>query len=133
MLAEADVATIRSWIGAGAGVEACGDDPGDDPGDDSEILWSSEVRPLLETLCGSCHTSSGYAMPKFMDDEATLDGLANHSSCAEQTVAECIHTRMAEGTMPLGPGCDGDPGNDGCPTSEELQLVRDWVDAGAPL
>jgi mono/diheme cytochrome c family protein len=131
LLSNEDVATIRSWIDAGAGQTSCGDDPGDDPGDDSSALWTDEIRPLMETQCGACHTTSGYGSPKFLDDEATLDGPANHSSCEGQTVAECIYTRMADGTMPLGLSCDDDPMNEGCPTEEELQQVKDWVDAGA--
>ncbi|MGB0588758.1 MAG: hypothetical protein ACPGU1_03670, partial [Myxococcota bacterium] len=111
------------------------DDPGDDPDDpgvEDDSTWATIIRPLLDTQCGACHTSSGYGTPKFLDDESTLDNAANHPSCDGQTVAECIYTRMADGTMPLGLSCASDPTNEGCPTEAELQQVKDWVDAGAP-
>jgi len=129
-LQPADIDALRAWISAGAGIEDCGDIP-DDPPDTS--LWTESVRPMLETYCAACHGEGGFANPVFLGDESTLDLVVANSYgvCPDLTGADCILAMMEEGHMPQGGGCAGQGGEDGCPTADDIQLVSDWIDAGA--
>ena len=44
--------------------------------------------------------------------------------------------RILEGSMPRDAGCSGDPeadaANPACLTADQIALVQEWVDAGAP-
>ena len=89
--------------------------------------WEDTILPMLQGYCAPCHNNG----TNFLVDASVLDNDAPGAmdpNCKGQTVAECIHTAMAGGTMPMGKTC---PGDDGCPTQEDIDAVKAWVDAGA--
>ena len=90
--------------------------------------WEDNILPMLQGYCAPCHNAGP---TNFLTDANSLDKDAAATSdpnCAGQTVAECIHTTMAGGTMPMGKSC---PDGAGCPTQDDIDAVKAWVDAGA--
>ena len=100
-------------------------DTGTDAGGDN--AWADEILPMLQSYCAPCHNAG--ATP-FLTDASSLDNDAagtTDPACAGQKVSECIHTTMAGGTMPLGKSCPGA----GCPTQDDIDAVKAWLDSGA--
>ena len=90
--------------------------------------WADNLLPMLQGYCAPCHNAG--ATP-FLTDDSSLDkdaAATTDPNCAGQTVAECIHTTMAGGTMPMGKSC---PDGAGCPTQADIDAVKAWLDAGA--
>ena len=72
--------------------------------------------------------------PAFLELTSTLDEVVPNASgqCENMTGAECIVTLLEAGYMPKGKGCDTNPEGAECPTADDIQLISDWLDAGAP-
>ena len=89
--------------------------------------WTDNILPMLQGYCTPCHNGGATA---FLTDTSVLDNDAGNTSpaCQGQKVSECIHTTMADGSMPMGKSC---PDGDGCPTQEDIDAVKAWVDSGA--
>jgi hypothetical protein len=100
-----------------------------EPGDTTANgnAWTDSILPMLEGYCTPCHTGGPTA---FLTDASILDKDAGNTqpACQGQTVSECIHTTMADGSMPMGKSC---PDGDGCPTQADIDAVKAWVDSGA--
>lgn len=93
--------------------------------------WATDVQPVLNDLCGSCHGGTSCTSNVcWLDDYAVLSGNASATVCAGSTIAECLPVRILDGSMPRNGACP--PGSPGCITSAELDALQAWVDAGAP-
>jgi hypothetical protein len=117
---------------------ACTGTSGDDDDDDSAPAgaptWDADIQPMLANYCAPCHTAPGGGSGGLV----WLDGHDNVTSDALNTIAcpdgmskgECIPGRIERNEMPEGADCV--PGQPGCPTEAEFQMLQDWVDAGMP-
>jgi len=88
-----------------------------------EVTWT-EVGPVVETHCASCHTS-GSIGPFELD---------NYDSAKEWGTA-IVASTQARSMPPFlvrGDGTCGDFQDNHWLTDEELKLVSDWVDDGSP-
>jgi len=76
-----------------------------------EVFYGDQIRPIIDTNCqvSNCHGSNGN-IPTF----ATYDDVKNS--------AGGIKFRTGNGTMPL----------NGSLSDEDIGLIADWVDIGAP-
>jgi len=107
---EEQMADVVAWIEAGApetpgGVAA-------QPGDEGELTWSAQVDDLFATRCGSCHgTVGGFSAETY---DAVMDGVEPGSP--EDSLVVTIQQN----------------GHPGVFTSDELQTVIAWIQAGAP-
>ena len=91
----------------------------------SEVSYARDVRPILESRCASCHmgefVSAGLDMNTYdslmqgSDNGPVIDpGDAKHSLLIE---------KVTEGKMPKrGPKL----------TPAQIQIITNWIDAGAP-
>lgn len=91
----------------------------------NEVSFSRDVLPLLQSRCINCHggqrTSEGLDMKTY---ESLMNGSQNGSVISPGDAANSSFvTLAAEGKMPKrGPKL----------TPAEVQLLTDWVNAGAP-
>lgn len=95
------------------------------PGVSSEVSFSKDVLPVLQSHCINCHggqrTSEGLDMKTY---ESLMAGSENGSVISPGDAANSSFVSLAaEGKMPKrGPKL----------TPAEVQLLTDWVNAGAP-
>ena len=100
-------------------------DAGADAGDGGAVVsngavgFAAGVYPVLQANCGPCHTtdySGGHNVAS--SDEAEAYGFA-------QTLGGRILERVNGGGMP--PTCSGFPGDPGCLSVAEVDLIRRWT------
>lgn len=88
------------------------------------VSFSADVLPIFESSCNRCHGSSGRAGLSLLTPADVLAGSSNGpvivpGSAADSPLVESVETgRMPRGTPRL--------------PDEAIQIVRDWIDAGAP-
>jgi hypothetical protein len=94
----------------------------------------SDVLPMLQRTCASCHTTDGsgdHNMASVYEDAHSVS-----TSCPGKPVYECALIRVKEGDMPPNKGCTGDPLLDAsrpaCLTEYELDTMTIWVYRGGP-
>ncbi|UJR78722.1 MopE-related protein [Sandaracinus amylolyticus] len=117
-----------------AASESCGDGDDDDcdgvPDDGCGVSYTT-VRPMLEALCGPCHTT-GSASALNVRDYASTQIAAG--SCAGLTQGACMMVRVQNGTMPRGGGCTGDPaldvGRPACLDADDQAALQAWITGG---
>jgi hypothetical protein len=90
---------------------------------DEPISFLADVRPILLDNCGRCHASG--SLPNF------ASASADSSYAVALRESEEILEELEEGAMPADT-CSGAPGSRGCVSLAEFELIRDWVEAGAP-
>ena len=100
--------------------------------------WEGYIKAeIIDPHCGTCHGDDGKLAPVIAggDGADLLDDNAGttYPGCKGMTVAQCIALRMEDGTMPSNKTCTTDPPGEGCPTYEEIAIMKAWVEAGAPL
>ena len=122
-----ELALVAAWIEAGApegpGAVQPGATPaGTEPGAAGSLSWDADIAPLMQTRCLACHTTanplggldlSGYAAA--LSGGAGGPGVVPGDPEASQLVV----------LQSLG-------GHPGQLTAEELQLLVQWITAGAP-
>jgi cytochrome b subunit of formate dehydrogenase/nitrate/TMAO reductase-like tetraheme cytochrome c subunit len=109
-LTSEELALVQEWIDAGA-VESDGSASGP--------VWS-EVAPLFEAKCGSCHSTpdmTGLALDTFAD--AMAGGKNGAIITPGDSVNSVLYTLQAAG------------GHPGQLSEDELAIVQAWIDAGA--
>ncbi|UOB18118.1 cytochrome c [Abyssalbus ytuae] len=72
-----------------------------------DISFSTQVKPVIDNNCISCHNGSQFP------DLRTYDGVSNN--------AAIVKDQVVNRTMPIG----------GSLTNEEIELISCWVDNGA--
>jgi hypothetical protein len=87
--------------------------------------FAADVQPILESSCASCHTGAGPGTSHFPMDTAAL----------VQDAAFEIGAATNVGYMPPWPAADGDVAfhDDRRLTAAQIETIRAWVEAGAPL
>jgi hypothetical protein len=89
-------------------------------GGEAGVGYAADVQPILEDSCSPCHSGLGF-------------GQHNAASVYSDAVrvADAILDEIESGGMP--PACGGgDPGDAGCVSEEDLEVLEQWVDDDAP-
>jgi hypothetical protein len=121
---DSQIELIVQWIEGGAteevtlgegGGEASGPDPAD-------LTWAEHVQPILQAGCAACHGSSGGW------DAATYDSTVNSGNSGAAVIpGNADGSSLAQRL--LGNGALMPPGS---PLGDsDIQLIIDWIDAGA--
>ena len=100
---------------------ACAPDP------EVEVTWSADVAPVVAKHCASCHTAGNIA-PFALDEYETASAMAEVMLATVE--AGTMPPWLAQETDECAPPLDFK--DDLRLTEGELQILRDWVDAGAP-
>lgn len=74
------------------------------------ITFTMNVKPIIDNNCIGCHSTAGGQSPNL----ETYNGVAANASR--------VKSEVESGDMPIG----------GTLTTEEIQAISCWVDAGAP-
>jgi hypothetical protein len=91
-------------------------------GSDGEavVSYTADVQPILGDNCSPCHSGLGFGQ----HNAASVYGDAVR-------VADAILDEIESGGMP--PACGGgDPGDPGCVSEEDLEVLEQWVDDDTP-
>jgi len=86
----------------------------------TKVTWSNEISRLVRHRCASCHNGR------------TAFGMSDYA--AARPWAKAIKEETGSRRMPPGqavPGF-GDLEDDGALTQEQIELISDWVEGGAP-
>ena len=91
----------------------------------TDVSYSNDVRPILERRCGTCHmgefTSEGLNMETY---ESLMAGSQNGPVIVVGNAKESLLAqKILEGEMPK---------RGQKLTPEQVQLIIDWINAGAP-
>ena len=107
---------VSGCVSAGGGVPA-------------RVTWVADIQPLVSKACAGCHTGGGVSGGVHFDTYAdTQQQVSNCPPAQTRTVAAV----MAEKVSP-NPPCGGRMPQTGGPLSgAQIQLLADWVAAGAP-
>ena len=116
-----------------------GDGQPDEPGE--MVFFSSDIQPILNDRCISCHVPGGFAqdqgIPLDLNEDAAFDDLVDQASAQDATVMLVVpgdpesslmflmvssESPPVGSMMPLG----GPPLADG-----EIELIRLWIEQGA--
>jgi hypothetical protein len=87
----------------------------------TKLTWSREVSRIVYKRCASCHREDGTAMPLLTYQDA-------------RPWAKAIKEEVLERRMPPWGAVKGygDFRNDAALTQEEIGIIADWVEGGAP-
>ncbi len=88
----------------------------------TKLTWSREISRILVARCGQCHHGRGPAPMALLDYEQARPW-------AKAIKEEVIERRMPPGGVVSG---FGDLAQDGALSQEEIHLIADWVEGGAP-
>ena len=110
-----------------SGDESSGDADAADDGQNGVVAegvatWHADIRPLVESSCANCHTAGGigtFSLETYEDVRLVKDAVADS---------------VADRRMPPWKAIDGctDYRDDISFSEEEIELIVDWVDNGAP-
>jgi len=96
-------------------------------GPSTDPTYHRDVAPLLVERCGACHVAGGIA-PFSVHDAAEASAWASASlNAIEAGSMPPFFAETTEECEPAAPFLD-----DPTLSADEVQLLRDWVDAGAP-
>jgi hypothetical protein len=90
----------------------------------TEVSYAKDVRPILESRCGSCHMGEFVSEDLHMDTyESLMEGSDNGPVIVPGEADESLLVeKITEGKMPKrGPKL----------TPVQIQTIKDWIDAGA--
>jgi hypothetical protein len=113
-----------AWLIAAAAVPLFADDA--DPSSASRrLLFETDVVPILRTYCWKCHGGEGrVAQLDLRTLPLILQGRTSGPAIVRGSAKESrLYQKIEAGEMP--------PGDALKPTAEHLQIVRDWLAAGA--
>lgn len=115
-----DLATLVHWIEAGAPESLDGAmEPGQP--EDQPLTFVDDVLPVFEASCGNCHGETALGGLNVIDFESLLAGGEDGPVIEPGDADASTLVELQE--------AGGHPGQ---LTDEEIQLIRDWIDAGAP-
>lgn len=99
-------------------------DPNEEDPGEAGLSFAEDVLPIFAANCGTCHTtqrfaghSVGGALPQSYDDALRL-GMT-------------LLQRIDGGGMPPACGDEGEPGDPGCLTVQQVETVRTWIADGS--
>jgi len=90
---------------------------------ESQATWTTDISPIVERRCASCHSKNGFApMPLVTYDQA-------------RAWAKPMRDAVLERRMPPWPAAKGfgDFVNDRSLTEVEIELLTSWVTGGMPV
>jgi hypothetical protein len=91
----------------------------------AEVSYAKDVQPILESRCAKCHMGEFVSEDLHMDTyESLMQGSDNGSVIVPGDAGESLLIqKLVEGKMPKrGPKL----------TPVQIQLIADWINAGAP-
>ena len=95
-----------------------------DPVGPAALSFETDVWPIFNTKCGSCHVTSGLGGQN-IGSEDLEEALAD-----SQAFETSILNDLTSGSMPL--GCGGAPGSSPtCVTEADFETIEAWYDQGA--
>jgi len=119
---------------AGSGPTTAATDPtaddgsgDDDPGPASRPNWHEDIAPLVAEHCANCHDDGGiapYPLQTYAQAEALSIVMALQAEARLMPPWHAVETDECEPQQPFA--------HDARLSDEEIQLLRDWADAGAP-
>jgi hypothetical protein len=86
------------------------------------LSFAADIRPIFARSCGPCHTTRGAA-------GHNVGGPLPGSYQDALRLGPTLLQRIDGGGMP--PACNGDPGDPGCLSVAEVQLVQTWITQGS--
>jgi mono/diheme cytochrome c family protein len=86
------------------------------------LNYTETIGPLLTARCGSCHGEGGVAGLNLTSYQSALSGSANGAVIVPGDADGSLLVQKQSGETP----------HFGQLSTEELQLVKDWIAAGAP-
>ena len=119
---DSEISVIRRWIETGAQSSAADEIPED--ARRQIARFEHEILPILEARCVACHGETPQSDLDLRSLAAVLRG-GKHGSVIEEGFAEksILVRQLESGAMP--PQGAGEP-----LTRAEIDLIRDWIDAG---
>ncbi len=106
-----------------------------------DVSFAMEIQPIFTQECASCHSQGGFAdnvgIPMRLVEGLTLDSTVNQASTQDATFTliepfdaanSLLFLKLSENAPPVGSTMPlfGEP-----LSSDELGLIRDWIDQGA--
>ena len=92
------------------------------PSEETRLTFTDTVGPILETRCGSCHGPGGLQGLNLTDYDEALAGGVNGAVILAGDAQGSLLIEVQSGEQPHFSQF----------TSEELDLVKNWINAGAP-
>jgi len=106
-----------------------------------DVSFSMEIQPILTELCASCHSEGGFAVtvgiPLLLTEGLAYDELISQPSVQDPAFTFVIPSNAANSLLYQKVSDDSPPVGSTMPlfgerlTSEELGLIRDWIEQGA--
>jgi mono/diheme cytochrome c family protein len=121
-LPAAQIELIVQWIAGGATDEVTVGDEATATTDPSGLTWAVDVRPILQSSCGACHGSAGGW------DAATFGSTVDTGNSGPAVVpGDASSSPLAQRL--LGNGALMPPSSP--LPDDQIQLILDWINAGA--
>ena len=90
------------------------------------ITWEDDIQPLVHTRCAGCHTNGGTSGGSKFDTYADTQEMTNCFPNTDMTVGELMAQKVT-----ISPPCGVQMPKDAAAlTSDEQQLLADWVSGG---
>ena len=86
------------------------------------LTYQATIEPLFQARCGSCHGANGIQGLDLTTFQTALQGSSNGPVIVPGDPAQSLLVQKQSATQP----------HFGQLTPEQLQLVIDWIKAGAP-
>ena len=112
-----------------------------DPPVDRDVSFATEIQPLFSSMCASCHSEGGFAdnagIPLRLGEGEALDAIVSQSSSQDASFTLVVPSDSANSLLFLKVSEDNPPVGSTMPlvgarlSSEDLGLIRDWIDQGA--
>jgi hypothetical protein len=97
----------------------------EEPAGGASLAFETDVWPIFNTTCGPCHAGGGLGGNNIGDPDVDT-AFEDATRVADRVVA-----RITAGGMP--PSCSGGaPGDPGCITAADFEIVEAWIEAGTP-
>ena len=108
---------------------------------DREVSFATEIQPILTEHCASCHSEGGFAfnvgVSMLLTEGESLENIVEQASEQDPEYTLVVPTDAANSLLYRKVSEDTPPVGSTMPlfsarlSSEELGLIRDWIDQGA--
>ena len=98
--------------------------------------YSSDIKPILDTNCVSCHKPGGVAPNSPLTTyEEVVNGTASESACKDTQMQYVVKGNPNQSLLYLkitDPPCGVKMPQGGSLSQEEIDTIRKWIEIGAP-